>query len=173
MSRIVTTLEREHGEISEKTQRLQLVLRNLCYEGKACRGRNLKEGDRLLAFFKGKARKHMQLEEKVLFPYLEEHVPKLDSVIRLLRADHEFFKEGLRDLEKDLRKLSGGTEDGKGTDLIAKIRESGTYLVYLVRNHLHAECESIYKVVDRELRPAERKELEARCTRAVEGRRVK
>ena len=43
--------------------------------------------------------------------------------------------------------------------MIEKIRETGTYLVFLLRNHVQTEEKSIYEVLAHELRPLEGKEI--------------
>ena len=43
--------------------------------------------------------------------------------------------------------------------LLEKMREKGIYVVCIVRNHMQAEVETVYKVLNQKLKLIEKKEL--------------
>ena len=149
------TLEQSHGEILEQTARLDRLLTNLRYEGKPSFGKNLREAGQVSAFFEKRLMPHMRLEEKILFPFLEAHLPKLESFIHLLEWEHEDFRRTFGGFKLDLKKLTKGKrEDGRSAFI-----ETGVYLLYLLKHHLEAENLGLYRVIKKELRPGEKKKL--------------
>ncbi|MBI4372939.1 MAG: hemerythrin domain-containing protein [Candidatus Omnitrophica bacterium] len=159
-------LGEEHHSISQETDRFQEILTHLRYEGKACIGKNLKEVRETLKFFNSEVIQHMKFEEETLFPFLEVHIPKLESVIHLLHAEHEDFKRNLKSFELSIRELEKDASEPNDGKTLEKIRELGIYLIYLIRNHIQAENESVYKIINQELRPSEKQELKRRIKKA-------
>lgn len=159
---IADLLEDEHEQTLEKTDLLQEILTNFRYEGRLSFGKNLKAARGVLRFFKKEVVEHIDLEERVLFPFLKTHFPKLDTAVHLLRAEHEDFRANLRAFELELRKLSGNRKDMNRGKIVDRIRETGIYLIYLLRSHLRTESKSLYKVIDREIRQDEKKKLQNR-----------
>lgn len=169
---IVELLEKDHAATLQKTGRLQDVLTNLRYEGKLSFGKNVMEARELLKFFNREMVDHLTLEEQVLFPFLQTHIPKLEPAIHFFQAEHEDFKKNLVGFKLLLREILKEKDDIPRGKTIEKIRETGTYLVYLLRNHIQAESESVYKVLVRELRADEKKDLERqieKCHRRNQG----
>ncbi len=161
-----------HEELFEKTDRLNRALSNLRYEGKANVGKNLKETWEILSFFEKELQAHVDAEEKFLFPFLEAHVPRLSPLISLFRAEHEDFRKNLKRFRLALEDLYGEKSDCGRSESIDKVKEVGTYLIYLLRQHLPAEEESVYKAIDHELHEEEREELEKLMT-LNDGKRMK
>ena len=161
-----------HQELFEKTDRLNHVLTNLRYEGKTNLGKNLKEVWEILCFFENEVSVHIEAEEKILFPFLETHVPRLSPLISLFHAEHEDFKKNLKRFRLALENFCGEKNDHSRSEYIDKVKEAGTYLIYLLRQHLPAEEESVYKAVYHELHDEEREELE-RLIGLNDGKRMK
>lgn len=157
--KIIDLVEGDSGETIEETRRLQRILTNLCYEGKPSLGRNLKQARQALALFSRDLMEHMDFEEKVTFPYLGTHVPKLELLISLLCSEHDEFRRNLRSLDFWLKELAE-KEDGRNRmTVLEKVKELGTFLAYLLQNHLLEESEILYRVADQELRPDEKRQL--------------
>lgn len=156
---IAGILENDHTEALEKTRRLQDILTNLRYEGRASLGKNLKQVREALGFLRKEWTRHVDLEEETLFPFLETHLPRLETLLHLLEAEHKDFKKNLKDLQVLLQRIPTEKSFSNHGRIFEKIREQGNYLVYLLRNHIRVETESVYKAVRRDLRPAEKKEL--------------
>lgn len=145
---IFELFEKNHKTTLENLNRLYDALHRLRYEGKMNTGKNLSEIRTLTAYFKREMIGHMKQEERVLFPFLCTHIPRLQPMLRLLSADHKEFRDGLAGLEKNIK-------TGKA-DLIA---EQGTYIVCLLSSHMWVESHSLYKAADKELRLNEKRTL--------------
>ena len=156
---LVRELERGHDETFQKTNQFYNLLIHLRYEGKASLGKNIHEAGEVLNFFKGQHSEHMELEEDVIFPFLKTHVPKLEPVIHLLHAEHQDFKRNLKTFEHLLEELVKEKYDLNSQYILEKIRDTGTYLIYLLRSHNQSESDSVYKVIDQELHTDEKREL--------------
>lgn len=159
---VVRLLERGHVDTLQKIAQLEEALLNLRFEGKPSLGKNLRQAEGVLDFLRNQLMRHIRIEEKVLFPYLAAHIPKLESVIHLLQGEHDEFRKNVEDFRFELEaasKMRAGLNPAKALE---RVQETGTYLVYLLRNHIQAEHQSIYKVIHSELRPDEKKELARR-----------
>ena len=157
--------DRCEEETLKRVELLKTILINLRYEGKASIGRNAKEARLVLNFFKKNLIDHFRIEEKIFFPFLKIHLPKLDPVICLLHSEHQDFKRCLSHFQKSLSEVLKKKSSEKRRELIEKLMEHGTYMIYLLRNHFLVETKSVHQVVNRQLRLAERKELLKRLSK--------
>lgn len=145
-----------HTEMLKEANRFQTVLTNLRYEGKPCLGNNIRQTQAILAFLKNEVIQQFQFEEKILFPFLIRHIPKLESVVRLLESEHDEFQSQLKSFYKIFRKFSNTERpDGKSAEVL---HETGTYLVYLLRHHIKAESR-VFKAMNENLRADEKAKL--------------
>ncbi len=161
--------EARHDEIARRANRFQEVLTNLNYEGKPRLGKNLKEARALLNGLKKSLSAQFAVEEKAIFPFLGKHIPKLNCALDLLQAEHEELKTQLEIFENRLdvfpKRQKGSQERLKAAP---RIKESGTYLVYCLRNHLRAEKGLIFKCLGRELKKEEKRKLARLITEVFE-----
>lgn len=148
-------LELEHQRSLRALTQFSEVLKRLRFEGRAQWPGNLRRLRRLMLFFKDKAARHMRVEEKTLFPFLEAHIPRLEPLIGLLLSEHEDFRLVFKDIERALRAFGGGGH----LAALQTIHARGAYLACLLRSHLWAESEVLYSVASRQLRPEEKKRL--------------
>ena len=148
----------KHKDVLEQVDQLNDVLTNLRYEGKVHVGRNMNDIEKVLIFFSKELLPHVKLDEMV-FAFVEKHIPKLESVVRLLQAEHKEMVVNIEVFSFLFRELEHEKNESKRVEAIEKLRDKGTYLVYLLRNHIQAESEIVYKIIDRELRPEEKKTL--------------
>ena len=159
-------LDDEHEEIFQKMNVLQSLLTNLRYEGKPRLGKNLKDVGKALAFLKEKTKKHFLLEEKVIFPFLETHIPRLNPVLRLFESEHQGFQCQLRNLEVSLKEASKKRVCPESGQSAERIRENGIHMIAFLRYHLQAENGTIYRSSEMDLRPDEiallKKEIQER-----------
>ena len=149
----------EHAEINHETDKMVKAILNLRLEGKNLAENNLKQIQGVLEYFDKTLICHIAAEEKGLFPFLDRHVPKLETLTRLLRSEHLSIMEeikGIETLVKKIRKQRWCVESVRDVELL---RESGTYLVHILRGHAHEENSSVYRAVTHELRHSEQKEL--------------
>ena len=163
---LVRDLEQTHSETLEKADRFYEILIKLRYEGKVSLGKNCRDAKEVLKFFSGEHHQHMECEERIIFPFLKTHVPKLESIIHLLLAEHRDFKRNLLIFEHSIHELDKGKNDSERATILEKIKEVGTYLIYLLKSHNQFESASVYKVIDQELHPDEVEEIEKQIRRA-------
>lgn len=167
--KLVEVIEGDREDTLRKIRELREILVNLRYEGRHQLGKNLKAANGVLAFFKGELADHVEREEKIVFPFIQSHIPRLEPLILLLSSEHEEFRRNLRGFQfwlKELEKTKGNLDYGK---LVEKVREMGNYLTYLLENHLEEESGILYRVADQELRADEKRELERRVGHEDEG----
>jgi hypothetical protein len=105
MGAITSFLDHEEKGILKEVDVFQKSLTHLKYEGKVSRGKNVKAADRVAASLADTLRKHRQLQEGVIFPYLLVHIPKHESLIQFLRADHQDIRKNKKMLRLSLKKL--------------------------------------------------------------------
>lgn len=147
------------GAALSELKRLEGALKNLQFEGRASRGENAKELDSILRFFKEELSAYIEAEEKIFFPFLESHLPKLGSILQVLSAEHAEIQRNLNDLARLARMVPNAKSEAKRSRQMSEIWEKGTYVIYLLRLHLRVEEKSVYEVAARELRMGEKAKL--------------
>ncbi len=164
LKKITEFLEDHHDETLQKTRHLQDILIHLQYEGKPSFGKNLKQAREVLRFFEHEVSDHMGEEEKILFPFLQAHVPKLEPLISLLCSEHRTFKKNLGCFKFLLAELAKSKSDMNRSKIMEKVKETGNHLTYLLQSHLEEESEILYRAADRELRKDEKRELASKIS---------
>ena len=154
---ILGILEKDHETTFQKLNQFYEVLKKIRCEGKLTLGQNLTEANKLIIYFKRELDDHMRDEEKILFPFLQTHVPRLEPMIYLLLSEHEDFRNNIKSLRMALTEFKKHELIKPGT--LDKICEQGTYLICLLRSHMSVEGNSLYKVADKELRLSEKRKL--------------
>lgn len=152
-------IEKIHETAVDEANELEHILSNIRFEGKSSLGRNLKRLRLTLGFFWEELLKHLEIEDCIIFPFLKSRLPKLEPIIHLLEAEHEDFRRNLNTFQfylAALRKEKNGLDRAK---LIERVGETGAYLAYLLRHHIHAENQLVYESLGCDLRPEEEKEL--------------
>lgn len=102
---------------------------------------------------------HLAKEESDLYPFLISHVPKLEAVVKYLIGEHEDFRETFAEIQFLLKAYEAKPSQLDREKLILRIQQSGTYLFFLFRNHVRAEREGLFRVVEETLKPEEKKEV--------------
>ena len=159
MDKVITYLESEHKNTLETISTFQDVLTKLRYEGRANFDKNVKEIQQTIQFFNSELSPHISLEENIIFPFLQKHIPKLEPIIHMLQSEHADFHENLENFHLLMKNLLNADRDEEQLQVVEKIRQVGTYLVYLLSNHIRTEDRSIYNVMARELKAIEKREL--------------
>lgn len=154
---VVALLKREHINFFKEIDRFHNSLNNLHYEGKVSLGKNTKAIEKTIKYFKDQVFPHVTFEEDVLFDFLSIHMPRLDPTLRFLRADHKEFKANFRNFESLFKKFKAEKNDLKRNKIQEKLRIKGVYIIFLMRNHIRLEDESICKAMDKEFHPEEKK----------------
>ncbi len=148
-----------HEGVVDRISRLNRSLQGLRFEGKAMIGKNTRVLRSLFRDFTGELSRDMALEEKLLFPYLEKHVPKLKLMLHILEEEHENLRSSLDSFESLLDELARRKGGRGGFAVIEKLRRKGVYLNYFLHNHIGAENDSVYRIMMNELTPREKAEL--------------
>ena len=170
---IVKYLGAEHAEIRKKHKKLDNILTNFRYEGKSSLDKNVKQACEVLVFFRTVVCRHMEVEEKILFPFLEKHVPKLELPIATFRSEHNDFREILPYFQSLLRRVIIEQEHtwiSRG--IIDDIIDTGLYINYLLIQHLHTENETIYEAIKHVLNDDEKEVLWKRIEQVKQPERL-
>ena len=149
----------------QKLDQFYEVLRKLRYEGKPALGKNIAKTIELVDHFKRELHGHMRDEEKILFPFLKTHIPRLEPMVYLLLSEHEDFRNSLKCLKASLSEFKSRESVKPGA--IDKICEQGTYLICFLRSHMWVESHRLYKPADKEVHLSEKWKL----TRLIKGLR--
>jgi hemerythrin-like domain-containing protein len=152
-------IEKDHEAALHEAEQLEEALSHLTYEGKASFGKNLKRTNTVIKFLDDEVLNHLSREEKVLFPFLEKHFPRLRSALGVLKVEHLEFKKNLSLLHAYIDELTDVPLGPKRAELIDKIRRCGTYLACLLKHHVQTENKGIYRVIAKELKENEKKVL--------------
>lgn len=155
----IHAIQNEHARALDKLGEFYDALQEMHYGGKVSFGRSIKQIEEILRFFKEDLYPHIQLDELIIFPFIEQHIPKLDPMIRLFRCEHKEFKSNLELFEHLFHKLKRVSSDDDRPRTLEELRDRGMYLVCLLRNHILAESESIYRTSGQELKQDELNEL--------------
>ncbi len=150
MKRIQFIFEHNGKEILGYTESLHKALTRLRYEGKVSIGKNIKTASRVTKVLDQRARSHSNFQERILFPFLETHIPRYETRIHFLRSDHHEIKKYSQKLRNLLRSLSKKFGKDHHIDSGA-IQETGVYLIGLLRHHIQLEEEGIHKALKKDL----------------------
>ena len=101
---IITSSNEQDAEMFRKIERFLQVLTNLRYEGKFCRGRNIAEANQALRFFTRDLNHSTTYQNRVIYPFLETHIPKLRTSFSILRSEQQELKRILNECADLLRR---------------------------------------------------------------------
>ena len=151
-----------HEQALAKATASLKIFNLLKYEGKLCVGRNLREIAAIQSWFQNHFVKHCTAESRVVFPFLERHVPKLTTSLRVLAMEHTQMKDALGEIGRCLQRIQRNRNGLKSSASVAKLSDLVLYFVYILKNHIRAEDEIVYKTVRHELKNDELAQLEKR-----------
>lgn len=152
---------KEQQLVFKKLDQLQEFLKNLKYEGKLFQRKNTRAIERILGALKDSYAIHKKIDDEIIFPFLDRHLPRINPFLRLITAERSEFYNILGDCEGLLKKLKKSRSQSEQADVLDQLNEKGIYAIVLIRNHIQMEMESVYKAIDKELRPVERDQLVA------------
>ena len=132
------------------------------YEGKLSWISNLNRIDLVLKYFHKEFMSHIKLEEDILFPYIQTHIPRLEYMMYSLCADHNDFR-------RDINLISAGLDEMRRTRtlqnrsaMVQQMNDTVIYLIHLLRHHIAVESKGIFDVITNELTTKEKRLLEKR-----------
>jgi hemerythrin-like domain-containing protein len=160
----------EDAEMLRKAKELDMTLNSLRHEGKYAWGQNLKKLSRILKYFDSDVARHMRVEEKVLFPFLRKHVPKLEFTLYLLKAEHADFEEKIKFLKKLIVRLKRKLSGHECRNTLNEACATGVYVIYLLRNHVEVESRNVTEMARDCLKRDENKMLGERLSNYLRGR---
>ena len=151
-------------EIADRAmfEKLEDMERSLCYlryEGKVHYSKNVRHVGQLYRQLKETLESHRKKEEKVLFPFLAAHMPRLGPALKLFHMDHEEAVLQMSGLDRRLAELQNPGAPRKRAQSLSTFHESGLYLVHFLKNHLEMEQGLLGGTVRRDLREDERRRL--------------
>ena len=156
---ILKSFEEEKNFVLEKLDRLYNSIQNLYYEGKMSLQKNSTIINETVQHLKPVLMNHTDLDNQVIFPFASKHIPILEPVINFLKAERKEFITQLESFEILFQEFSQRNNSFVNYMLLEKMREKGIYVVCIVRNHMQAEVETVYKVLNQKLKLIEKKEL--------------
>lgn len=153
----VLSLEQQHDDFLSRAEKLYDAVTELRFGENNTFKKQSADMQKLLTEFQRDLPAHMEAEE-IIFSFLEKHIPKLESVTRLLKAEHQELKLSLEVLEQLFQELPQ-ERTSSSLDAALQIKEKIIYFLYLLRNHIQVEGESIYRALHEDLHEEERKML--------------
>lgn len=142
---------KEREGLLEKAPLLDHTTHKLYFEGKLHIGKNVKEAWKLVNFFCCKIKEYVGVEEKAIFPLLENHLPQCSFLLLHFRAEHETLLNELSRLKRLLQSIMKNIRGSRSSETIREIYQRGLYVSYLLRHHLKAEGDFLSKAVNQEL----------------------
>lgn len=140
-------------EILRRSQEFQRILFHVREDRGMERQKMLKSAVETVDYFIRRMRPRFRSENRVLFPYLREHIPKLDAAVTFLHLEQTDFDRRLNALRKHLKKLALLKKEGAAArDAAGRIHDEGLYIIYALRHYLVAEkqlFENFRKVLNR------------------------
>lgn len=159
----------EQLAVSQKLNQFQDLLKRLQYEGKLTQGKNIQTVEGVLETLKLSYDAHKKIDDEVIFPFLDRHIPRINPFLRLLTAERVEFLALIKDCEALLQKFKNSRGQNTQPGILDQLGEKGIYAIALIRNHIQMEMENVYKVIDKELRPAEKNQLAAAVKKYLSG----
>lgn len=139
---------------------LSLMFQNkltcLRYEGKPRLGANIEAMTQVLQKMEFELLPFMRFEEEEIFPFVVRHVPKYETAVRVLEAEHSELKSRLNTFQTLFQsfKITSNILERNYDSLF----DTGSYLVYLLRHHAQTK-KHLYRLIKNQLRPEEKKQL--------------
>lgn len=159
MQTVATFFESEEKILFHQVEKFYEILTHFRYEGKVCRGKNLKAVRGAIQELTSKLRAHKTLQEKIIFPFLKKHIPRQEAVAHVLETEHEDIAVSQRSLKVSLSKLSKNSDDHAAA---GAAYQTGIYLVALLRHHLKFEKKILHQSLLKELLKQEKREVSTR-----------
>ncbi len=148
------------------------LLLHLRYEGKPSIGKNIKNVRIAFGLLGRELEGHFQIEEKLIFPFLKVHVPRLEPAIRMLSSDHDEIKRCTKKLKEKLMRVryAGEKKTGDWHKDIFEIHTAGKFITYFLKTHLKVEENLIRPAMSRELHSDEAAQLRERAEQIMKGK---
>lgn len=163
-----------HLELMKAFKKFHGVVVALRFEGKPAFGKNLKNLIAAQKKLKIAFHRHKNLEEKVIFPFLEAHIPRLFSVLQLLIKDHAELELILKSFPGNaggFQAVSWWKEDLAGH--VIGLQHQVDYFWQLLKNHIYLEENIVYEMALKELHQDEIGLLKEKMTALKKSRVIR
>lgn len=164
MMSIFRIVQKESDLTTKSIHAFEEALTRLRFEGKLRQPSNAREVMQFVDGFSKHVALHAKTEERVLFPFIQERIPRLEPLVSMLALEHQDFRRALRRLNSLLERIIENPETA-GAAIDPVFRE-GTLLIFLLNAHLSTQSVFVYKTADRELRSFEKQALMRRFRHA-------
>ena len=155
----IKEVQSQDEEFLVKTEELERAWSYLVFEGKSSWVRNLKRLDGIRAYLSTDFIAHMKIEEEIIFPFINAHVPRMKYPILALCSDHDDFRRDIDIFGRQLEKLKATKTSQQRSEIVRLLHDTVIYLIHLLRHHVQIEKEGVFRVVNEELTASEKKEL--------------
>ncbi len=145
---LIDWIRHDHQNMGQAVELLDRYLFHLRFEGKHHQQQNLNRIREHLEFLEKDMDRRMSYEEKILFPFLARHIPRVKPLIHMLCWDHENCR----------REFNYLTTDYPSKDA-SEILDHGDYLVNLLKSHCSIEDKGAIALLQSELKSHEKKHL--------------
>lgn len=159
MSTVLRYFKEEKEIVFNKLDLLQTSIQNLQYEGKVSFQKNIRNIGDSVESLKKIFLKHTALDDEIIFPFARKHIPRLDAMISFLNAERNELKSQLETFEILFHHLVDKKGKLEHYKISEQLKDKGIYVVCIMRNHIQAEREGVYNVLDKELNILEKKKL--------------
>lgn len=170
MKSAIKFFDSEDADIFQQAERLHRALTHLKYEGKLTLAKNLKEVKESAGALGVILKRHLGLQEKVVFPYISTHIPRYETTVHFLESEHEEID---RHCEKLLKAIREFQRSGSSLKNSGEVYENGIFLVSLLRHHLNFELRNIRLLMGKELRLDEKIEIGTRMKKWLKKHSLK
>ncbi len=143
---------REIRALFLQSEKLYSALTQLRYEGRLQERRNIRRVEQSVRILYGSLKKHISVQERVIFPFFERHIPRYELAIQLLKAEHQ----DIRRCCEVLQKSASGIKAAPRTPDCGRIYNQGIYLTALLRHHFEFENQSVLTPAAQGLTKAEK-----------------
>ncbi len=152
-------LEKSDKRILKDAEDLARALKKLRFEGRQHLAKNAARTYSALVILKERLFSHIQEEEDILFPFFLRTLPRLEPVQYLLFAEHKEFRDKVKDVLTQLKRLGSDRQAAANGALIHRTYSEGIYLTCLVVSHMKVKSHRLYKTIENELKADEKRKL--------------
>ncbi len=152
-------LGKSDKRVLKDAEDLALALKKLRFEGRQHLAKNVARTYSALVILKERLFSHIQEEEDILFPFFLRMLPRLEPVQYLLFAEHKEFRDKVKDVSAQLKRLGSDKQASSNGELIHKIYSEGIYLTCLVISHMKVESHQLYETIESGLKAGEKRKL--------------
>src|SRR3989338_7509299 len=85
-------IDEERACVLSKLKQLERALMGLHYEGKIFSFNHIKKIEDIVSSLRKKYQQHANLDEKVVYPFLEKHIPRISPTLNFLEMECQQFQ---------------------------------------------------------------------------------